>query len=38
MDVRGGSPLPERTILERFLLRLALPVAEGRSYIGVLLT
>jgi DNA polymerase-3 subunit delta len=31
MDVRGGSPLPERTILERFLLRLALPVAEGRS-------
>jgi hypothetical protein len=27
MDLRGGSPLPERTLLERFLLRLARPVA-----------
>ncbi len=25
MDLRGGSPLPERTLLERFLLRLARP-------------
>lgn len=23
MDLRGGSPLPERTLFERFLLRLA---------------
>lgn len=25
MDLRGGSPLPERTLFERFLLRLARP-------------
>jgi DNA polymerase-3 subunit delta len=27
MDLRGGSPLPERTLLERLLLRLARPLA-----------
>jgi DNA polymerase III subunit delta len=27
MDLRGGSPLPERTIMERFLLKLAQPSA-----------
>ncbi len=26
MDLRGGSPLPERTLLERFLLRMAWPM------------
>ncbi len=30
MDLRGGSPLPERTILERFLIKLAQPVASKR--------
>ena len=36
MDLRGGSPLPERTVLERFLLRLARPDAKPQAAARVL--